>query len=59
MKELYQTGLLNNTNVAVEGGNDKTTIRFSYTKASQTELFLPINLTGIVLPCVLHKRLES
>ncbi len=36
MKELYQTGFLNNTNVAVEGGNDRTTIRFSYTKANQS-----------------------
>ncbi|MES2645896.1 MAG: SusC/RagA family TonB-linked outer membrane protein [Bacteroidota bacterium] len=36
MKDLYQTGLLNNTNVAVEGGSDKTTVRFSYTKTSQT-----------------------
>ncbi len=36
MMDLYQTGLLNNTNVAVEGGNDKTTVRFSYTKTSQT-----------------------
>lgn len=36
MKDLYQTGLLNNTNVSVEGGNDKTTVRFSYTKTSQT-----------------------
>ncbi|MES2892711.1 MAG: SusC/RagA family TonB-linked outer membrane protein [Bacteroidota bacterium] len=36
MMELYQTGLLNNTNVAVEGGNDRTTVRFSYTKTAQT-----------------------
>lgn len=35
MMDLYQTGLLNNTNVAVEGGNDRTTVRFSYTKTSQ------------------------
>jgi len=36
MKDLYQTGFLNNTNVAVEGGNDRTTIRFSYTKTNQS-----------------------
>jgi iron complex outermembrane receptor protein len=36
MMDLYQTGLLNNTNVAVEGGNDRTTVRFSYTKTHQT-----------------------
>ncbi|MEO5889803.1 MAG: SusC/RagA family TonB-linked outer membrane protein [Ferruginibacter sp.] len=35
MMDLYQTGVLNNTNVAVEGGNDRTTVRFSYTKTSQ------------------------
>ncbi|MFT3933350.1 MAG: SusC/RagA family TonB-linked outer membrane protein [Chitinophagaceae bacterium] len=36
MKDLYQTGFLNSTNVAVEGGNDRTTIRFSYTKTNQS-----------------------
>ncbi len=36
MKDLYQTGFLNTTNVAVEGGNDRTTIRFSYTKTNQS-----------------------
>jgi len=36
MKDLYQTGFLNNTNIAVEGGNDRTTIRFSYTKTNQS-----------------------
>ncbi len=36
MKTLYQTGIINNTNVAVEGGNDRTTVRFSYTHASQS-----------------------
>ncbi|MDB5276213.1 SusC/RagA family TonB-linked outer membrane protein [Ferruginibacter paludis] len=35
MKDLYQTGLINNTNVSVEGGNDKTTVRFSYTKSAE------------------------
>ncbi len=35
MKDLYVTGMLNNTNLAVEGGNDKTTVRFSYTKTSE------------------------
>ncbi len=35
MMDLYQTGLINNTNVAVEGGSDKTTVRFSYTKTSE------------------------
>ena len=36
MKDLYQTGILNNTNVAVEGGGDKTTVRFSYTRTDQS-----------------------
>lgn len=36
MKDLYQTGYINNTNVAIEGGNDKTTVRFSYTKTNQS-----------------------
>lgn len=36
MKKLYQTGVLNNTNVAVEGGNDRTTVRFSYTNTNQS-----------------------
>ena len=36
MKDLYQTGYINNTNIAVEGGNDKTTVRFSYTKTNQS-----------------------
>ncbi len=36
MMDLYQTGILNNTNVAVEGGNDRTTVRFSYTKTDQS-----------------------
>jgi len=36
MKKLYVTGVLNNTNVAVEGGNDRTTIRFSYTRTHET-----------------------
>jgi len=35
MMDLYQTGQVNNTNLSVEGGNDKTTVRFSYTKASE------------------------
>ncbi|MEO6232418.1 MAG: SusC/RagA family TonB-linked outer membrane protein [Ferruginibacter sp.] len=35
MKDLYQTGHINNTNLSVEGGNDKTTVRFSYTKAAE------------------------
>lgn len=35
MMNLYQTGHINNTNVAVEGGSDKTTVRFSYTKTSE------------------------
>ncbi|HKO78895.1 MAG TPA: SusC/RagA family TonB-linked outer membrane protein [Chitinophagaceae bacterium] len=36
MKDLYQTGYINNTNVAIEGGNDRTTVRFSYTKTNQS-----------------------
>jgi len=36
MMDLYQTGVLNNTNVSVEGGNDRTTVRFSYTKTGQS-----------------------
>ncbi len=28
---LFRTGKINNTNIAVEGGSDKTTFRFSYT----------------------------
>lgn len=35
MKKLYQTGMVNNTNVAVEGGNDRTTVRFSYTRTHE------------------------
>ncbi len=35
MMDLYQTGLVNNTNLSVEGGNDKTTVRFSYTKSTE------------------------
>ena len=35
MMDLYQTGRINNTNVSVEGGNEKTTVRFSYTKSSE------------------------
>jgi iron complex outermembrane recepter protein len=31
---LFRTGTINNTNVAVEGGSDKTTFRFSYTNTS-------------------------
>jgi iron complex outermembrane receptor protein len=36
MMDLYQTGMIYNTNVAVEGGGDKTTVRFSYTNTSQS-----------------------
>ena len=35
MMDLYQRGLINNTNIAVEGGGDRTTVRFSYTKTSE------------------------
>ena len=36
MMDLYQTGMIHNTNVAVEGGGDKTTVRFSYTNTAQS-----------------------
>lgn len=34
LSSLFRTGRINNTNVAVEGGSDKTTFRFSYTNTS-------------------------
>ena len=34
LSSLFRTGRINNTNIAVEGGTDKTTFRFSYTNTS-------------------------
>lgn len=39
---LFRTGKINNTNVAVEGGNSNTTFRFSYTK-TKNEAIQPTN----------------
>jgi iron complex outermembrane recepter protein len=36
--DLYRTGQYYNTNVAVEGGSDKTTIRFSYTNTKSNSV---------------------
>ncbi|RYY31652.1 MAG: SusC/RagA family TonB-linked outer membrane protein [Chitinophagaceae bacterium] len=40
--EPYQTGRFTNTNVAVEGGNERTTFRFSYTN-TQSNSVVPNN----------------
>ena len=39
---IYQTGRFTNTNVAVDGGNDRTTFRFSYTNTGSNSV-LPNN----------------
>ena len=38
LMDLFQTGQISNTNVAVEGGSDKTTVRFSYTNTYNTSI---------------------
>jgi len=42
LKSLFRTGKINNTNIAVEGGTDKTTFRFSYTNTTN-EAIQPTN----------------
>jgi iron complex outermembrane receptor protein len=42
LSSLFRTGKINNTNVAVEGGNAQTTFRFSYTNTSN-EAIQPTN----------------
>lgn len=42
LKSLFRTGKISNTNVAVEGGTDKTTFRFSYTNTTN-EAIQPTN----------------
>jgi iron complex outermembrane receptor protein len=39
---IYQTGRFENTNIAVDGGNDRTTFRFSYTN-TRSKSILPNN----------------
>lgn len=39
---IYQTGRFTNTNVAIDGGNDRTTFRFSYTNTNSNSI-LPNN----------------
>ncbi len=43
--DLFQTGQYYNTNVAVEGGSDKTTFRFSYTNSKNNSV-MPNNSFG-------------
>lgn len=38
LKSIYRTGTAINTNVSVEGGNDKTTVRFSYTNSRNSSI---------------------
>lgn len=40
--DMYRTGQFYNTNVAIEGGSDRTTVRFSYTKTRNSSV-LPNN----------------
>ncbi|TAD91306.1 MAG: SusC/RagA family TonB-linked outer membrane protein [Bacteroidetes bacterium] len=42
LTSLFRTGRINNTNVAIEGGSDKTTFRFSYTNTTN-EAIQPTN----------------
>jgi len=42
LMSLFRNGKINNTNVAVEGGSDKTTFRFSYTNTTN-EAIQPTN----------------
>ncbi len=38
LMDLFTTGMINNTNVAVEGGSEKTTFRFSYTNTGNKSI---------------------
>jgi iron complex outermembrane receptor protein len=42
LMSLFRTGRMNNTNIAVEGGSNNTTFRFSYTK-TKNEAIQPTN----------------
>jgi iron complex outermembrane receptor protein len=42
LSKLFRTGKINNTNLAVEGGSEKTTFRFSYTNTTN-EAIQPTN----------------
>jgi iron complex outermembrane receptor protein len=45
LTSLFRTGFINNTNIAVEGGSDNTTFRFSYTN-TRNQAIQPTNDFG-------------
>lgn len=56
---VYQTGVYSNTNVAVEGGNDKTTFRFSYTNNGNKSILPNNKLTRNIFALRATQKISS